>query len=85
MPKLTLAEIAAQYRKTPKTFSRHVAKLGIPHDLIGRSMLFNPAEVEAHFLKLRQSNNVIQIRPNLPAKRKRSKVTFKSKCLEALR
>lgn len=46
--KLGLAEIAAKYNKTPKTFSKYVKKLGIPHEALGRFMYFDPDEVAIH-------------------------------------
>lgn len=80
--KATLAEMAAVYRKTPKTFRKHVVASGIPHELIGRSMLFDPLKVSAHFeaIAARAAYNVLEMR--LPKSRKRS-ITIKSKFAEA--
>lgn len=82
--KLGLAEIAAKYNKTPKTFSKYVKKLGIPHEALGRFMYFNEGKVEAYLESLRAQPTVINFR--LPVKQKRLKVvgTVKSKFAEAV-
>lgn len=45
--KLTLAEIAKEYKRTPRTFRKYVLDLGVPYILLGKSMMFDPAKVEA--------------------------------------
>jgi hypothetical protein len=46
---LTLKEAAAQFRRSPKVFARHVRATGVPFVRLGRSMLFDP-EVVASYL-----------------------------------
>jgi spore germination cell wall hydrolase CwlJ-like protein len=53
MQKLTLAEMAAEYKKTPKTFKKHVLALGIPHEELGAAWYFNPIEVSNYLRKVR--------------------------------
>ena len=78
--KLTLAEIAARYRKTPKTFARHVKRLGIPHEMLGRSMLFDPVTVAAHLVAITVDETKVV---KFPATVRKSQV--KSKFAEAVR
>lgn len=47
--RLTLAEMAERLNFTAKTFKKHVDERGIPHLRIGRSLRFDPVEVEAMF------------------------------------
>lgn len=63
--RLTLAEMAAVYNKTPKTFKKHVIATGVPHELVGRSMIFDPARVKAfqESLAVRPKQNVVELRP----------------------
>lgn len=44
----TLAEMAAKYRKSTKTFRRQVIAENIPHEKLGRSMLFDEVAVSAY-------------------------------------
>ena len=48
MPKLTLAQIANEYNRTPRVFARLVRELNIPHELLKNSMLFDPIAVSKH-------------------------------------
>jgi len=50
---LTLSEITAKYKRTPKTFKKHVLKHGVPFELLGRSMMFDPVAVSNHLASLR--------------------------------
>jgi 2,4-dienoyl-CoA reductase-like NADH-dependent reductase (Old Yellow Enzyme family) len=45
---LTLKEAAAQFRRSPKVFAKHVRATGVPFVQIGRSMLFDPDVVATH-------------------------------------
>ena len=63
MGKLTLAETAAHFRKSPKTFSRYVRKLGIPHVALGQSMLFELPVVEAYLAAATLPPVVVEFRP----------------------
>lgn len=49
---LTLSEIAKKYKRTPKTFKKHVEKCGIPYEMLGRSMMFDPVAVSNHLAAL---------------------------------
>jgi excisionase family DNA binding protein len=46
--KLTLAEIAAIYKVSPKTFARLTRDKGIPHERLRKRYRFSLAVVEAH-------------------------------------
>ena len=63
MGKLTLAETAAHFRKSPKTFSRYVRKLGIPHVALGQSMLFDLPVVEAYLQAATLPSVVVEFKP----------------------
>lgn len=65
MQRLTLQEIAAKYRKTPKTFSRYVRDLGIPHERIGRSMVFDEATVAMFLSTVEVKQNVVKFKPRV--------------------
>lgn len=52
---LTLSEMAARYKRTPKTFKKHVLQYGIPFELLGRSMMFDPVAVSNHLKAVREA------------------------------
>lgn len=77
MTRLTLAEIAAVYKTNPRTFKKHVLADGIPYELLGRSMRFDPIAVSLHLAaRPEPKQNVIKL--SLPSRKKRS-ITVKSK------
>lgn len=54
MTRLSLKQMAAAFGKSPKTFAARVRREQIPFTPFGRSMLFDPIEVEA-YLRAQQS------------------------------
>lgn len=58
MQLLTLSEMAAKYKRTPKTFSRYVKLYSIPYEPLGRSMMFDPVAVSNHLAAVRASEPV---------------------------
>lgn len=85
MDRLTLSEMAGRYGKTPKTFSKYVREYGVPHERIGRSMLFDAGKVQAFLEALAgRPKNAIPMPKRLPTTIKRHKVLGKSKFVDAL-
>lgn len=76
---MTLKQIAALYNKTPKTFARHVRALKIPHEKLGRSMIFDPVAVSAHLSAKFEPDNILKFKPKGIKSR-----TRKSKFAEAI-
>jgi hypothetical protein len=60
----TLKEISAYYSRTPKSFAKLVRDKDIPHQLIGRSMLFDLNEVKA-YLRARPEKHEVKYQPTL--------------------
>lgn len=54
---LTLSEMAVRYKRTPKTFRKHVLEKGIPYELLGRSMMFDPVAVSNHLKAVREAKS----------------------------
>lgn len=54
---LTLAQMASKYNRTPKTFKKHVLEKGIPYELLGRSMMFDPVAVSNHLKAVREAKS----------------------------
>lgn len=49
--------MAARYHRKPKTFKKHVLALGIPYELLGRSMMFDPVAVSNHLKAIHEPKN----------------------------
>lgn len=76
---LTLKEMAEDRNLSVKTFKKYVIQRGIPHELYGRSMRFDPVVVRLHMTTAapESTSNVVPFRP--VAKRKRAKPYAKNR------
>lgn len=80
---LTLSQMAADLGLSVKTFSKDVIKKQIPYLSAGKRKKFDPLQVKLHLTTTDEPQKVVEFRP-LSSKKKRSKVSFKSKCMEAV-
>lgn len=67
---LTLAEMAAFYRKSPKTFSKYVRRYKIPFELLGRAKMFDPVVVRACLRTVTPDDTVVKQSPVVAKSRK---------------